>query len=67
MTGPGTVLVDFDGTISLTDIGNRMFHRFTAGAFQAVVDSWKRGEISSRQCMITECSLARATREEIPA
>ena len=61
----GTVLVDFDGTISTEDVGNRLFQRITRGAWKEVVDSWKRGEVSSRLCLIHECSLARATRDEV--
>lgn len=65
--GPGTVLVDFDGTASTNDVGNRLFDHITGGAWQGVVESWKQGRISSRECLIHECSLARAGREEILA
>lgn len=62
-----TILVDFDGTISPTDVGNALFNRATGGAFLPVVEAWKAGRISSRRCLITESSLARITREEVLA
>jgi len=65
--GPGTVLVDFDGTVAVVDVGNRLFHRVTGGAWSGVVDSWKSGAISSRECLIHECSVARASEEEVLA
>ena len=33
-----TLLLDFDGTVSLPDVGNALFRRFTGGAWEAVVD-----------------------------
>lgn len=62
-----TILVDFDGTISPTDVGNALFNLATGGAFQDAVAEWKAGRISSRQCLITECSLARITPQEVLA
>lgn len=67
MNGPGTILVDFDGTISQVDIGSRLLDRATQGGARAVVDLWRHGRIGSRQCLIMECALARATAEEIRA
>lgn len=63
----GTVLVDFDGTISVADVGNRLLDELTGGRAMRVVDSWKRGEMGSRECLIRECALARGTREEVRA
>jgi 2,3-diketo-5-methylthio-1-phosphopentane phosphatase len=59
------VLTDFDGTISTTDVGNRMFARFADDGWDAVVQRWKNGEIGSRDCLVAECSLARATPEQV--
>lgn len=47
------------------DVGNRLFHRITRGRWAEAVEQWKRGDTSSRECLIHECSLARATREEV--
>ena len=62
-----TVLVDFDGTICPTDVGNALFNRATGGAFTDAVQLWKDGKISSRHCLIAESGLARITREEVRA
>jgi 2-hydroxy-3-keto-5-methylthiopentenyl-1-phosphate phosphatase len=66
-TSPPTyiVLTDFDGTISTTDVGNRMFAQFAGDGWEAVVQSWKDGQIGSRDCLIAECALARATPEQV--
>lgn len=59
------VLCDFDGTVSTTDVGNRMFAKFADDGWREVVQSWKDGRIGSRDCLIAECSLARATPEQV--
>jgi 2,3-diketo-5-methylthio-1-phosphopentane phosphatase len=66
-TTPGEyiVLCDFDGTVSTTDVGNRMFARFAADGWETVVQRWKDGEIGSRECLEAECALARATPEQV--
>jgi 2,3-diketo-5-methylthio-1-phosphopentane phosphatase len=66
-TSPGEyiVLCDFDGTVSTTDVGNRMFARFAADGWEGVVQRWKDGEIGSRDCLAAECQLARATPEQV--
>ena len=61
----GTLLVDFDGTISTHDVGNLLFRRLTGGRAMEVVDLWKQGAMTSRECMIRECALARGAREEV--
>jgi len=60
------VLCDFDGTISKGDIGNTLFREFVGGSeWEELIASWERGEIGSRECLVTECSLATVTRDEI--
>ena len=65
--GACIVLSDFDGTISTTDVGNRMFARFAGDGWEKVVRRWKDGEIGSRDCLVGECDLARATPEQVKA
>ena len=59
------ILCDFDGTISRKDVGNRMFARFARSGWKDTVEDWKAGLISSRDCLTAECSLARATADQI--
>ncbi|NNF05918.1 MAG: HAD-IB family phosphatase, partial [Candidatus Eisenbacteria bacterium] len=62
---PGTFLIDFDGTVSLQDVGNGLFRTFTGGDWVQVVELWKAGEISGRECLIRECGFARATYDQV--
>lgn len=60
------VLCDFDGTVARDDVGNLLFQTFSpADECMDVVDQWKQGLISSRDCLSREASLARASREAL--
>lgn len=59
------VFCDFDGTISKRDVGNRFLHHFSNGAADQVVRAWQEGRINSRECLVQECDLAKATEEEL--
>lgn len=54
------ILCDFDGTVAQDDVGNLLFTTFAEGGnSKEIVSRWKRGEISSRQCLEAEAELAR--------
>lgn len=60
------ILCDFDGTVAGDDVGNLLFRTFVEeNAAQAVVDEWKQGLISSRECLTRECALASLSRTEL--
>ena len=60
------VLCDFDGTVAQDDVGNLLFRTFAPeGGAAEVVSKWKRGEISSRECLEEEASLAKCCAEEL--
>jgi len=60
------VLCDFDGTVARDDVGNLLFSTFVPdGSSAAVIERWKRGEISSRECLETECAMAKVTRDAL--
>jgi 2,3-diketo-5-methylthio-1-phosphopentane phosphatase len=60
------ILCDFDGTVARDDVGNLLFRKFADGHLaEEVVNRWKRGEISSRECLEREASLAQASKEEL--
>jgi HAD superfamily phosphoserine phosphatase-like hydrolase len=63
------ILVDFDGTLAAADVGNRFFHRFATdgAAWRRVIDDWKQGRATARECLARECELARVSEEEARA
>ena len=63
------VLVDFDGTLAVADVGNRFFHRFTIDPqrWLRLIEDWKQGRLTARECLARECELARATPAEAHA
>lgn len=59
------IFCDFDGTVALDDVGDEIFRTLAYHTWKEPVERWKRGEISSRECLETECSGVRASPEEI--
>ncbi len=60
------IICDFDGTVAGEDVGNLLFRTFTENeASLKVVSQWKKGLLSSRDCLEQECALAKASRTEL--
>lgn len=60
------ILCDFDGTVARDDVGNLLFRTFSdPHECMDMVDQWKRGLISSRDCLSREASLARVSRGDL--
>jgi 2-hydroxy-3-keto-5-methylthiopentenyl-1-phosphate phosphatase len=60
------ILCDFDGTVAREDVGNLLFRTFSdEKECRVVVDQWKEGLISSRECLEREVALASASREAL--
>ncbi|MFQ5512451.1 MAG: MtnX-like HAD-IB family phosphatase [Candidatus Krumholzibacteriia bacterium] len=60
------VLCDFDGTVAQDDVGNLLFRTFADEALSLpVIEQWKKGEISSRECLEREVSLAEVSPGEL--
>ena len=57
------VFCDFDGTVSLRDVGNRLFHHFSDGRSDEPVARWRADEIDSRQCLEQGAALMRPITE----
>jgi len=47
--GKVLVLCDFDGTVSRTDVGNRLFRRFSGGGWREIDAAYVSGEVGSRE------------------
>jgi 2,3-diketo-5-methylthio-1-phosphopentane phosphatase len=58
------VLVDFDGTIATDDTTDSLLERFAGPGWQSVEDEWKAGLIGSRECMVRQIALMRATPDQ---
>jgi 2,3-diketo-5-methylthio-1-phosphopentane phosphatase len=61
------VLLDFDGTISQVDTTDVLLERFAAPAWHEIEEDWKAGRIGSRECMVRQIDLVRATPAEMDA
>ena len=61
------VYVDFDGTIATVDTTDLLLSRFAAPEWQAVEEEWKAGRIGSRECMVRQIDLVRASPDELRA
>lgn len=61
------LLVDFDGTIASLDTTDALLERFAAAAWRDIEEDWKAGLIGSRECMLRQIDLVRATPAEIDA
>ncbi len=59
------IFSDFDGTFSEKDIGHRLYKHFSGGKNLEIVNKWKKGEISSRACLLSEAELISLTLEEL--
>ena len=59
------VLVDFDGTIATVDTTDLLLERFAGPAWLDVEEDWKAGRIGSRECMLRQIALVRATPRQL--
>ena len=62
-----TVLCDFDGTISPTDVTDSLLARFARDGWQELERKWQSGAIGSRACMAGQVALLDCSREELDA
>jgi len=59
------VFCDFDGTITRRDVGYHLYRHFSGGKNQELVEQWKAGHLSTRECLRQEAAMVHATEEEI--
>lgn len=53
--------MDFDGTIATDDTTDRLLERFAEPGWEDIENEWKAGLIGSRECMVRQLALVRAT------
>ncbi|MBU2534459.1 MAG: HAD-IB family phosphatase, partial [Alphaproteobacteria bacterium] len=61
------VFCDFDGTITLRDVGYSIFHHFSGGRNDELLPDWKSGRISSRETLLREAAMSPLTAEQLYA
>jgi 2-hydroxy-3-keto-5-methylthiopentenyl-1-phosphate phosphatase len=61
------VFVDFDGTIATVDTTDLLLERFAAPAWRDIEDDWKAGRMGSRECMVRQIDLVRASQSQMDA
>lgn len=61
------LIVDFDGTISLKDTTDLLLKKFADHSWHAIEAEWHSGAIGSRECMMRQIDLIRATPDEMDA
>ena len=59
------VFVDFDGTIAPVDTTDLLLERFADPAWHRIEEDWKAGRIGSRECLVRQIDLVRASPEEL--
>ena len=59
------IFSDFDGTFTEKDIGYRLFRHFSQGRNIPLVKRWKKGLVSSRDCLLEEAAMIRVSLDEI--
>jgi 2,3-diketo-5-methylthio-1-phosphopentane phosphatase len=57
--------VDFDGTIAPVDTTDLLLERFAAPAWRDIEEEWKAGRMGSRECMVRQIDLVRASPAEM--
>jgi len=62
-----TILCDFDGTISLSDVTDTLLTRFGMPGYEELETAWADGKIGSRECMEGQIALLDASKEELDA
>jgi len=61
------VFVDFDGTIATVDTTDLLLERFAAPAWRDIEDDWKAGRMGSRECLVRQIDLVRASQSQMDA
>ena len=59
------VYIDFDGTISKSDVIDRILETFADPRWLEIEEEWVAGRIGSRECLREQISLVRATDHEL--
>jgi 2,3-diketo-5-methylthio-1-phosphopentane phosphatase len=59
------VFLDFDGTISRSDVVDAILERFAVDGWQRLEEAWQAGRIGSRDCLAGQIACVRASPQEL--
>lgn len=59
------IFTDFDGTIALNDVGDKLFSTFADVNWEQPIQDWKDGLISSKELYIREWAMTKVTKEQL--
>ena len=59
------ILCDFDGTIAVHDVTDRLLDRFADPAWLEIESDWRAGRIDSHECMAAQVAVIDASRAEL--
>jgi 2,3-diketo-5-methylthio-1-phosphopentane phosphatase len=62
---PTAIFCDFDGTITLRDVGYNLYHQFSNGRVEELIPEWQAGRLSTRDCLILEAEMVSGSADEI--
>ncbi|HWP26183.1 MAG TPA: HAD-IB family phosphatase [Xanthobacteraceae bacterium] len=62
-----SVVIDFDGTVTLEDTTDLLLERFADPVWRKIEEDWIAGRIGSRECLARQIDLVRATRADFEA
>ncbi len=65
MSSPIRFFIDFDGTITTVDVVDLLLERFAAPEWKAVEEEWASGMIGSRECLLRQVALIKASPDEL--
>lgn len=51
------VFIDFDGTVTVEDVGYKFFKVFTRGRAEDIVEKYRHGQVSAVECLQSECDI----------
>ena len=64
---PLAILLDYDGTVAQTDVGDTVMAEHVTTDWEPIAAEYDGGRIGSRQAMVAELALLRATENELMA
>jgi len=59
------LFIDFDGTITRKDVTDAILEKFADERWLDIEKQWRAGRIGSRDCLLAQMALVRASREEL--